>query len=168
MQQMRKKLARCFQGERTVTEYSHELQELFIMIGTVSERDQVLRFWNGVKPEVQAGLWRAQLNSEISSWGEVLAQAEIIEISENVAHCKDPGRGQPKAVQLVGPGFPHWRTTPARESQSSRSMTIESNRRNRRHHKQSTNRHTPSSQPQKSAPLGSVRSSSSRPAPGLG
>jgi hypothetical protein len=56
------------------------------MIGTVSERDQVLRLWNGVKSEIQAGLWRAQLNPEISNWDEVLAQAEIIEISENVAH----------------------------------------------------------------------------------
>jgi hypothetical protein len=84
--QTRKSLARCSQGERTITEYSHELQELFNTIGTVLERDQVLRFWNGVKPKIQSGLWRAQLNSEISNWNKVLAQAEIIEISENIAH----------------------------------------------------------------------------------
>jgi hypothetical protein len=84
--QARKRLARCFQKERTVTEYAHELQELFDMIGTVSERDQVLQLWNGVKPKIQSGLWRAQLNPEISNWDEVLAHAEIIEISENVAH----------------------------------------------------------------------------------
>ena len=67
-------------------EYSHELQELFNMIGTISEWDQVLWFWNGVKPEIQSGFWRAQLSPEISNWDEVLAQAEIIEISENIAH----------------------------------------------------------------------------------
>ena len=59
------------------------------MIGTISERDQVLRLWNGVKPEIQSGLWRAQLNPEISNWEDVLVQAEIIEISENVAHKRD-------------------------------------------------------------------------------
>ena len=56
------------------------------MIGTVSERDQVLQFWNGVKLDIQSGLWRAHLNPEIFNWDEVLAQAEIIEISKNVAH----------------------------------------------------------------------------------
>ena len=84
--QTRKRLAHCSQGERTITEYSHKLQELFNMIGTISEQDQVLRFWNGVKPEIQSGLWRVQLNPEISNWDKVLAQAEIIEISENIAH----------------------------------------------------------------------------------
>jgi hypothetical protein len=90
-------------------EYTHELQELFNMIGTVPEQDKVLRLWNGVKPEIQGSLWRAQLNPEISSWEEVLAQAEIIEISENVAHKRDrdPKRvnhGGARAV-LVGPGY---------------------------------------------------------------
>ena len=50
--QTRKRLAHCSQGEHTIIEYSHELQELFNTIGTVSERDQVLQFWNGVKPEI--------------------------------------------------------------------------------------------------------------------
>jgi hypothetical protein len=91
--QTRKRLARCSQGERTITKYSHELQELFNMIGTVSEWDQVLRFWNSIKPKIQSGLWRAQLNPEISNWDEVLAQAEIKEISKNVAHWHESRAG---------------------------------------------------------------------------
>ena len=50
--------------EKTVTEYSHKLQKLFNMIGDISEQNQVLRFWNGVKLEIQFGLWRVQLNPE--------------------------------------------------------------------------------------------------------
>ena len=131
--QTRKKLACCSQGEHTITEYSHELQELFKMIETVSEQDQVLWFWNGVKPEIQSGLWRAHLNLEISSWDEVLAQAKIIEISENVAHqCENWSR----ITKQDGPFIP--RTSIPRFQPSSlnlwasRSMTFESRRRKTR------------------------------------
>ena len=87
--QLRKKLAKCHQNEKTVAEYLHELHELYNMIGNVSERDRVLKFWNGSRPIIQKGLWRDNLNPETSSWSEVIAQAEIIEISENVAERRD-------------------------------------------------------------------------------
>jgi hypothetical protein len=45
--QLRKNLSRCHQNKNTVTEYTHELQELFNMIGDIPERDKVLKFWNG-------------------------------------------------------------------------------------------------------------------------
>lgn len=82
---MRRNLARCHQNERSVTEYMHELYELFNMIGDVPEHDWVLKFWNGAWPLIQKGLWRDNLNPETLSWDRVVAQAEIIEISENVA-----------------------------------------------------------------------------------
>jgi Zinc knuckle len=91
--QMRKTLARCYQNERSVAEYTHELTELFNMIGDVPERDQVLKFWNGARSVIQKGLWRDNLNPEISSWANVVAQAEIIEISENVAERRDRRSG---------------------------------------------------------------------------
>ena len=87
--QMRKTLARCHQNERSIAEFTHELSELFNMIGDVPERDKVLKFWNGARPVIQKGLWRDNLNPEISSWDQVVAQAEIIEISENVAERRD-------------------------------------------------------------------------------
>ena len=83
--QIRRTLARCHQNERSVSEYTHELHELFNMIGDISERDQVLKFWNGARTGIQKELWRNNLNPEISSWNQVTAQAEIIEIAENVA-----------------------------------------------------------------------------------
>ena len=38
---------------------------------------------------IQKGLWRDNLNPETSSWSKVVAQAEIIEISENVVDQQD-------------------------------------------------------------------------------
>lgn len=72
-----------------MAEYTHELHELFNMIGNVPERDRVLKFWNETRPSIQKGLWRDNLNPETSSWDRVVAQAEIIEISENVAERRD-------------------------------------------------------------------------------
>ena len=87
--QLRKNLARCHQNDKSIAEYTHELHEFFIMIGNVPERDRVLKFWNGTRPSIQKGLWRDNLNPETSSWDRVVAQAEIIEISENVAERRD-------------------------------------------------------------------------------
>lgn len=39
--QLRRKLAKCHLNDKTVTEYIHELLELFNMIGDVSEQDRV-------------------------------------------------------------------------------------------------------------------------------
>ena len=91
--QLRKELARCHQKDKSVSEYTHELHELFNMIGNIPERDRVLKFWNGSRPIIQKGLWRDNLNPETSSWDKVTAQAEIIEISEGVAERRDRRMG---------------------------------------------------------------------------
>ena len=91
--QLRRTLARCHQNDKSVAEYTHELSELFNMIGDIPERDQVLKFWNGTRSVIQKGLWRDNLNPETSSWVRVIAQAEIIEISENVAERRDRRHG---------------------------------------------------------------------------
>ncbi|KAF8814183.1 hypothetical protein BYT27DRAFT_7206295, partial [Phlegmacium glaucopus] len=83
--QMQKALNCCHQNEKSVAEYTYELQELLNMIGAVSEQDRVIKFWNGSQPIIQKELWRDNLNPEISTWDEVIAQAEIIEILENIA-----------------------------------------------------------------------------------
>jgi hypothetical protein len=106
--QARKRLARCFQKKKTVTEYAHELQELFNMIGMISERDRVLKLWSGVKPDIQSALWRSQLNPEVSNWDEVLAQAEIIEISENVARRREGQAGWRVQFSSRSHGSAYW------------------------------------------------------------
>jgi hypothetical protein len=94
--QLRRTLARFHQNDKSVAEYTHELQDLFNMIGNVPEQDQVLKFWNSARPSIQKELWRNKLNPELSSWRKVVAQAEIIEIAENVAERRDrrPTGGQ--------------------------------------------------------------------------
>jgi hypothetical protein len=87
--QMRRKLDRAYQNEKSVSEYAHELEELFNMIGSIDEREQVVKFWKGCKPVIQKALWRDGLNPEISSWDEVIRKAEIIEISENVMEPRE-------------------------------------------------------------------------------
>src|SRR5271170_5599913 len=88
--QMRKKLNRCYQGDnKTITEYAYELQELFNMIGAIPEHEKVIKFWYGVKPIIQKGLWRDNLNPDVSTWEEVVTRAEIIEIAENVTERRD-------------------------------------------------------------------------------
>ena len=42
---------------------------------------------------IQKGLWRNNLNPEVSSWDSVVAQAEITEISENMAERQDHWSG---------------------------------------------------------------------------
>ena len=69
--QLRKMLARCHRNDRSVTEYVHELQELFNMVGDIPEHEQVLKFWNGARPIIQKGLWSDNLNPETSTWARV-------------------------------------------------------------------------------------------------
>ncbi|KAJ3514734.1 hypothetical protein NLJ89_g2201 [Agrocybe chaxingu] len=90
--EMRRKLQRCYQNDRTVTAYVHELEELFNMIGTIDHRERVIKLWNGLRESIQSGLWRDQLNPEISQWDEVRSRAEIIEISETVPKRKSAAR----------------------------------------------------------------------------
>ena len=80
-----------------MSEYTHELHELFNMIGEISKRDQVLKFWNGAQTGIQKELWRNNLNPEIFTWNQVTSQAEIIEIAENIADRQDRRTGSSSA-----------------------------------------------------------------------
>ncbi|KIM36975.1 hypothetical protein M413DRAFT_77523, partial [Hebeloma cylindrosporum] len=91
--QLRKKLDRTFQNEKSMSDYSHELEELFNMIGSIDEREQVVKFWKGSKTSIQRALWRDGLNPDISSWNEVVSHAEIVEISENVMDSREKKGG---------------------------------------------------------------------------
>ncbi|KAH9913310.1 hypothetical protein B0H21DRAFT_660272, partial [Amylocystis lapponica] len=72
-----------YQRDRTVREYIHELENLFLMVGILSEREKVDKLWTGLNTYIQKQLWRERLTPTMSSWQEVRAAAEIIEISEN-------------------------------------------------------------------------------------
>lgn len=80
----RKKLDKCLQDEKSVSEYVYELEELFNMIGIINDLEKVIRLWDGLDTSIQKALWRDGYNPELSSWDEVRTGAETIEISEMV------------------------------------------------------------------------------------
>ncbi|KAI0915713.1 hypothetical protein AcV5_003558 [Taiwanofungus camphoratus] len=81
---MRERLQRCYQREKTVREYIHELENLFLMAGVWSDQERVDRLWSGLNIYIQKGLWKEKLTPTHSSWAEVREMAEILEIAENV------------------------------------------------------------------------------------
>ena len=87
--EQRKRLRCCFQDNRSVSAYVHELEELFNLIGMVSEREQVIKLWDGLCMSIQQSLWRDHYNPKISSWNEVVSQAEMIEIAENITSSRN-------------------------------------------------------------------------------
>jgi hypothetical protein len=82
--ELRAKLKRCYQNDKTVRAYFYELSELWNMIGDIDERQRVERLWFGLKADIQRELWKKELNPEVSSFNQVLAAAEVIEISLSV------------------------------------------------------------------------------------
>jgi len=85
----REKLKRCFQNDKSVRDYVYELNEYWNMIGDVNKRDRVTRLWTGLNAELQRELWKKELNPEVSSFKEVQAAAEIIEIAHSVSIGRD-------------------------------------------------------------------------------
>jgi len=65
------KLRKCFQNNKTVSDYAFKLKELFNMIGVVDEREKVVKFCNRLHSPLQKQLWKFGLNPEISSWEEI-------------------------------------------------------------------------------------------------
>lgn len=122
IQDLRAKLDRARQKDKSVTEYVHELMELFNMIGSISERDRVNRFWATCNPVIRQGLWRDSLNPNFSSWEEVIHRAQIIEISENTHKPRDQ----------KGTHHPEHNWSTAGGSRHSRSKNFPNNRDNTR------------------------------------
>ena len=149
--QLRKTLSRCHQNDKSVAEYTHELQDLFNMIGNISEQDQVIKFWNGARPAIQKELWRNKLNPELSSWKKVVSRAEIIEIAENVAERRDKKAGS--ALQI--PGSSTKPSKPVPVEGAARTVTFEPNKHPRSRHR-NRQRSAPSQKAQHRTPQSGV------------
>ena len=54
--QLREKLADLVQGNKTILKYMHELEELLIIISNISDRNKVLKYWNGVRQDIRSAL----------------------------------------------------------------------------------------------------------------
>ena len=85
----RLKLKKCFQNEKKVSTYVHELEELYNMIGAVDKREKVIKLWYGLRSSIQQGLWRDRLNPETSTWEEVADHAAILEIAQSISETRE-------------------------------------------------------------------------------
>lgn len=85
--QMVEKLRKSYQNNRTVREYVHELENLFLTVGIMSERQKVDKLWNGFNVTIQRELWKQQLTPMRSSWAEVCSWAVWTGITEKLSQC---------------------------------------------------------------------------------
>ncbi|KAG1758611.1 hypothetical protein EDD22DRAFT_749466, partial [Suillus occidentalis] len=74
-----------YQGDKRVRDYLSKLNELWMMIGNVPERDRVVKFWFGLNPSIQNELYKMRLNPEVSSLSKVQKTAEIIELANSAS-----------------------------------------------------------------------------------
>ncbi|KAI1789200.1 hypothetical protein LXA43DRAFT_853186, partial [Ganoderma leucocontextum] len=79
--QMCERLRNSYQGSRSVREYVHELENLFLLVGFVSERERVDRLWHSLNESIQRELWKKELTPMSSSWAEVREATKIVEIA---------------------------------------------------------------------------------------
>ncbi|PPR02253.1 hypothetical protein CVT26_011721 [Gymnopilus dilepis] len=101
--QMRTKLNKVRQCERTVHAFVFELEQLFGMFGDLSKRQKVLYLWYGLRREIQERMWLERLNPDVSSWKEVLDMAVIAEIALSI---KSKNVRQGKIVSLNASDVP--------------------------------------------------------------
>lgn len=87
--EQRLRLKWCFQNDKKVSTYVHELEELYNMIGAVDERGKVVKLWYGLRGAIQEGLWQDFLNPETSTWLEVVKHAAILEVAQWASNTKD-------------------------------------------------------------------------------
>ncbi|KAL0951128.1 hypothetical protein HGRIS_007865 [Hohenbuehelia grisea] len=78
------KLESCMQQNKTVKQYTLELNELFALIDETSERTMVNKLWHGLRYTIEASLWTEGLNPETATWDEVVITASRLEQYEQV------------------------------------------------------------------------------------
>ncbi|PSR70620.1 hypothetical protein PHLCEN_2v13501, partial [Hermanssonia centrifuga] len=79
---VRDTLRNKYQGRLTVQEYVSELEELFMMAGVISDKEKVIKLWNGLHSYIQKELWRFELSPTSSLWEDVVNAATRFELAE--------------------------------------------------------------------------------------
>ena len=94
-QWMQIKLENFYQkSNQLVSEYVFELQELFSMVVAMPAEMKVVKLWYSLNTRIQWAMWRDGLHPDTSTWDEVMAKAEVIEIADNVVDWRDGSRAQ--------------------------------------------------------------------------
>jgi hypothetical protein len=99
-QQMRLKLESFYQKQnQTISEYIFELQELFSMVGAMPEEMKIIKLWYSLNTRTQRAMWRDGLHPDSSTWDEIVAKAEMVEIANSVIDSRD--RNKPQAQRPI-------------------------------------------------------------------
>ncbi|KAL0948951.1 hypothetical protein HGRIS_009056 [Hohenbuehelia grisea] len=84
-QLQRDRLKGCKQGRRTVGDYMGELNELFMSIGSISKREQAVKYCDGLNPKIYAQLLVENLHAETTSLKRLHRRAQALEVVIQVA-----------------------------------------------------------------------------------
>ena len=74
---------------QSVSEYIHELQETFNMVGALTPELKIIKLWYSLRPNIQRTMWKDGLHPDTSTWDEIVAKAEVIEIASKVVDPRD-------------------------------------------------------------------------------
>ena len=119
---MRLKLEEIRQEPRqTVSEFVYELQGLFNMVGAMPPEMKVVKLWYSLRTGIQRKMWQDGLHPDTSTWDEVVAKAEVIEIADNVRHPSDRKPMTMSATRNSRDSYNH--AGRQRSDQAARSMT---------------------------------------------
>ncbi|KAF5329830.1 hypothetical protein D9758_018343 [Tetrapyrgos nigripes] len=122
------KLREFCQGSKRVIEYVHELTLLLNLMGGARRRDQVIKLWDGLRPEIQMELRCKDFDKMVHKWDEIVKAAERIEIAyleQRRNHAKkaqdDSGKpsGLAKSEGLKKLGKPNFRGKWKKENNNS-------------------------------------------------
>lgn len=79
------KLEKYQQYEHSIRDYSHGLQSLMRLAGnSVKNWESIIQFWNSLNMSIQESLWDHKLLPLVSTWDEILQEAEFVEASHRV------------------------------------------------------------------------------------
>jgi hypothetical protein len=155
-QRMRLKLEGLYQKHnQPVSEYVFELQELFSMVGAMPDEMKVIKLWYSLNTRTQKAMWRDGLHPDSSTWDEVVAKAEILEIADNVVDRREGIKPQTRK---------NWQSNgPDRRNHDSASRSMTYTNRNHENHAQHSNQTLNSTRPSNQTRQGSGRNFRKKP-----
>ena len=59
------------------------------MLGDVPQRFKIIKLWYSLKSSIQKVMWKDGLHPDESTWEEIVAKAEMIEIADSVVEPRE-------------------------------------------------------------------------------
>lgn len=84
-EKIRKEIENCRQGGRRVKVFTHELENLYNVLGDESDRAKVVKLWKGLTLDITDMLSWKGFSQEVHSWAIIAHEAELAECYELLA-----------------------------------------------------------------------------------